>query len=108
VKEERIRRLLEYSNSDPGDPFPVYGLAMEYLDTEPAKAREYFERLLNFFPEYLPTYYHSAAFFAETGNAEKAKALYLKGIELAKNQNQVKTFNELKAAYQNFLFEYED
>ncbi len=105
MKEQRISMLEKYIQDNPQDPFPLYALALEYVEREVEKSIELFNKTLHQFPGYLPTYYHAAALFAELGEIEKAKALYEKGIELASNQKEHKTLNELRSAFQNFCFE---
>jgi tetratricopeptide (TPR) repeat protein len=105
MKEQRISMLEKYIQDDPHDPFPLYALALEYVEREVEKSVELFDKTLQKFPVYLPTYYHAAALFADLGEIEKAKSLYEKGIQLAQDQKEQKTLNELRAAFQNFRFE---
>jgi len=105
MKEQRIAMLEKYIEDDPKDPFPLYALALEYIEREVEKSILLFDQTLQKFPLYLPTYYHAAALFAELGEIEKAQSLYEKGIALAKEQNEIKTLNELRSAFQNFCFE---
>jgi len=62
-------------------------------------------KLIEKFPDYLPTYYQAAKLLEEFELEEKALEVYSSGIELAKIQGNHKTLNELNSAYQNLLFE---
>ena len=103
-----LTNLLKFYEEDPEDPFNSYALALEYLKHDPAKASHYFDVLLDKHPEYLPTYYHAASFFASMENIKKAEEIYIKGIALALNKNNIKTHQELVRAYRGFLDELED
>lgn len=106
-KLSRIELLQSFAEQEPDNPFNWYALAIEYLEIEPEKALNYFDKLLNEHKSYLPTYYHAAALYAEFGKLEKAKTTYEGGIILAKNLSEFNALRELKNAYQNFQFEYE-
>lgn len=102
MNNNRLDLLLQFYEEDPSDPFNAYALAMEYQNNDVQKAAEYFKLLLDKQPDYLPTYYHAAALFAEMDNAEYAEKLYQKGIQLALNQQNTKTYQELQRAYRAF------
>lgn len=102
MNHERIQQLLQFVQEEPGEPFNVYALGMEYLSDNPSQAQHYFERLLTDHPQYLPTYYHAAQLYTELGNRAKAAELYDFGLLLAKQQGNEKTFDELKRAYRGF------
>jgi tetratricopeptide (TPR) repeat protein len=100
----RIAQLQQFQHDDPHDPFPIYGLALEYLKTEGKKSEAYFEDLLNRFPEYLPTYYHAAKLKADFNKVEEAIEIYKRGIELAKKVGDNATLRELKSALEELTF----
>ncbi|MEQ8713880.1 MAG: tetratricopeptide repeat protein [Cyclobacteriaceae bacterium] len=106
MNQERVKKLMEFLKNEPNDPFTIYALATEYLDESPSKSKDYFEILLTEHPEYLATYYHAAQLYADLDMIEEADATYQQGITLAEKQNELKTLQELKNAYQNFEFEY--
>lgn len=108
MQAERIKFLLEQIALDLEEPFYYYALAIEYKDNQQDKAIEYFEKLLQEFPEYLPTYYHAAALFFETNQNKEAKKTYILGIKLAEKLNKEKALKELKSAYQMFLDEIDE
>ena len=102
MNQERIQQLLNFVQQEPGDPFNVYALGMEYLSENPSQTQHYFEQLLTNHPEYLPTYYHAAQLYVDLGNRTKAAGLYDFGLILAKKQGNEKTFDELNRAFRAF------
>lgn len=108
MDNNRLELLLQFYEEDSQDPFNAYALAMEYLNKDTAKAKVYFDTLLDEHPSYLPTYYHAAALYAALENLEWAEALYQKGMQLALQQQNTKTLQELQRAHRQFLDEQED
>ncbi len=102
MQEERLKILLAYLEEDSSDPFNIYALALEYLKFDKSQAKQLFERLLKEFPEYIPTYYHAAALFADLGELSKAENTYIVGIEKAHQTQSFKAYDELKRAYRMF------
>lgn len=102
MKNDRIQQLIRFVQEEPGEPFNVYALAMEFLNEQPQQARPYFDRLLTEFPDYLPTYYYAAALYADLNERDRAADLYERGIALARARNNQKTLLELKRAKQVF------
>ncbi len=105
----RIREIIQMIQDDSRDPFLWYVLALEYnkLD-DMEETYETFRKLLIQFPDYLPSYYQAAHFFWEIGFIEEAKSTFLKGIELSEKNQDAKTGQELKNAYQNFLIDVDE
>ncbi len=104
----RIQQLLAFLEDDPNDPFLIYALATELQQQDAERALPYFECLLSEYPDYIATYYQAAHFFAELGNEERAKSVFKEGIKRAQEAGEAKTLQELRNAYQNYLFEIED
>ena len=102
MNNERIQQLIRFVQEEPGEPFNIYALAMEFLTSQPEQARSYFDQLLADHPDYLPTYYHAAALYANLEQRDKAADVYRNGIELARAQNNGKTLQELQRAQQAF------
>jgi tetratricopeptide (TPR) repeat protein len=102
MNKERVDLLTQFVLEEPGNPFNVYALAMEYMDSQPEQARTYFDQLLADHPDYLPTYYHAAALNADLDDRDKAADLYEKGIALAQAQKNQKILQELQRAQQAF------
>ncbi len=102
MQAERLKFLEEDLRDNPDDPFNYYALALEYLKSDRTVAARYFETLENRFPDYLPAYYHAAAFCFEAGDWERADRLYRAGIDLAGKTGHTKAQRELQGAYQLF------
>jgi hypothetical protein len=105
MSTERIQQLQQFYEDDPGDPFNLYALALEYLKHDEKKSALFFEKLLHDHKEYLPTYYHAAKFFQERSQKEKAAEIFEAGIQLSKKNNDSKALRELKSAYDEMMFE---
>ncbi|MBL3655666.1 tetratricopeptide repeat protein [Fulvivirga sediminis] len=105
MNSPRINQLLKFLKEDPNDPFTLYALATEYRNSDTQKALEYYDILLSQHPDYLPTYYHAANLLIELNEQDRAESIFVKGIELAKSQNNSLLLRELQNAYNNFLFE---
>lgn len=100
----RLEQLLAYYREDPNDPFNLYALALEYQKHDVAKAKEYFDRLLQQHEGYVATYYHAARLYQDLGEKEKAAQVYEKGIAVARGHNDLKAMRELKSAYDELMF----
>lgn len=105
TKVSRIEMLKSFTEVEPQNPFNFYALALEYIEIDKSSAELLFKKLLNEFPEYLPTYFHAALFFVDLGDVNFSKIIYERGIQLAESQKDEKALKELKNSYQNFLFE---
>ena len=105
MKSDRLRKLQEFYNEEPNNPFLIYGLAMEYEKIDLNKAIEYYLILLEDHPDYLPTYYQLGHIFWEQDELEKAEEIFKKGISLAQEQKNQKTLHELKSAHVNLQME---
>lgn len=97
-----LEKLLIFYEEDPGDPFNLYALALEYQKHDARKAAAFFDQLLADFPTYLPTYYHAAQLFSILGEIEKAGSTFDTGIKLATEQGNIKTQQELTRALRMF------
>lgn len=104
MNKERVELLKKFRDEDANDPFPLYGLAMEYLHELPDEALVLFNILLTQHPDYLPVYYTAAHFLLEQGNEEQAKELLRTGIELSIKQKNDKATRELKSALEQLEF----
>ncbi|MFA0964278.1 tetratricopeptide repeat protein [Roseivirga sp. BDSF3-8] len=103
----RLQQLLGFLKEEPDDPFLLYAIATEYNGTDTQKALHYYERLLQEHPDYVGTYYHAAALYADIGEQEKAEAIYTKGIKTAGKAGDLKALQELQNAYTNFQMEWD-
>ena len=96
---ERVRLLEKYHQDDPGDPFTIYALAMEWSKKDLRKSRDYFDILLDKHEDYLPAYYQAADLCVVMNLVDKARDIYEKGISVARKQGDLKTLSELQTAY---------
>lgn len=104
----RIELLQQYLKEDPDDAFSLYALALEYCNLNDfKKAAGFFSTLIEKHPDYLPAYFHFGKLLEKISTKEMANDIYLKGMELAKKQNKLKTLNEIKEVY-NSLNGYDD
>jgi tetratricopeptide (TPR) repeat protein len=101
MNHSRIDMLEIFIAEDPSDPFNYYALALEYLQTNPDKAGELFDKIMFNHPDYLPVYYTAGTFYADRSNDVKALEILNKGVELAKRTSDFKTLSELQSAIQN-------
>ena len=101
MNQSRIELLEKFIEEDPADPFNYYALALEYQQTNPAKARKLYDDLLINHPEYLPVYYTAGTFYAELADESRALEILNGGVELAKTKSDYKALRELQSAIQN-------
>lgn len=106
--DQRFRQLSEWAAESPQDPFLQYSLAMEYEKHYPEKAWAQYQKVLKTFPDYLPAYYMAGKCLEKREAYEEAVAVYLKGIQLAEELQELKTMRELKAALDLAKSELED
>jgi tetratricopeptide (TPR) repeat protein len=98
LRNNRIRFLETLQKQTPDDPFPVYGLAMEYLGMDDLEqARSSFQHLVESFPDYVPTYYQYAILSLKLQNPGLALEWVEKGIETAKAASDMHALRELMA-----------
>jgi tetratricopeptide (TPR) repeat protein len=103
MNSERIKTLEQWIEEDPSDPFNKYGLAMELIESQPARATALFNELMTQHSDYLPTYYIAAQFFSQS-EPDKAIAILEAGIELAKRQKNEKAKREMESALGELRF----
>lgn len=101
MNKSRIELLNKFIEDDPNDPFNYYALALEFQNSDIEKANGLFQKLLEEFPNYLPTYYTAGNFYADHGRDQDALLTFEKGIELAKSYSDSKALKELQAALLN-------
>lgn len=102
---EQVKQMLEES---PDDPFLIYAMAMEHLETAPDQALPYLEQLYREHPDYVGTYYQLARLYVAYERLEEAQKVYQQGLKVLKKSAESKLTRELEMAYEEFLFEYED
>jgi tetratricopeptide (TPR) repeat protein len=81
---DRIATFKSFIARTPTDPFPRYGLAMEYKARgELAEAWAAFSELLDGFPDYVPSYLMAGGTLLALGRKEEAAAVFRRGIQVA-------------------------
>ena len=68
-----------------------------------AEARKLFLEILERDPSYIGSYYHLARLLERTGETENAKTWYEKGMIAARQAGDRHAYNELQAAYEDFI-----
>lgn len=105
MNQDRINQLEKFKEESADDPFILYALATEYKEELPETAKSLFDELLESHSDYIGTYYHAAALYAEHFDREKADEIYQKGIKKAQELGEAHALKELNNAYLNFQFE---
>lgn len=96
---DRVATFKSFIEKKPDDPFPRYGLAMEYRNTGRYQdAQKEFDLLAQRFPEYLATYLMSGNNLVDLGRKDDAIAVYKRGIEMSQKKSDAHTKRELEAA----------
>ncbi len=96
MNENRIALLERYRKESPEDPFYLYGIALEYLETDKPRSIALLEECTDLFPAYLPAYYQLGAALLQHNRLEQAKKIIELGIKVAQNQQNSKTLQELR------------
>jgi tetratricopeptide (TPR) repeat protein len=100
MQESRLEKLLEFLKNEPGDAFLKYALATEYLRiNQTDKALEYYEDLLNNYPNYIGTYYHLGKLYEALNRKQDAITTYETGMKVTKEQRNNHAFSELQSVY---------
>jgi len=96
---DRIATFKSFITRAPADPFPRYGLAMEYRTRgELDESWEGFLDLLDNFPDYVPTYLMAGGTLVSLGRKDEAQAVYRRGIETASRKGDGHARGELESA----------
>lgn len=101
---DRIATFKSFIARAPSDPFPRYGLAMEYKrGGDLAAAWTAFSELLDQFPDYVPTYLMAGGTLIGLGRRDEAADVYRRGIEVATRRGDPHARGELETALQETL-----
>ena len=93
---DAIRKILE---SQPNDPFPRYGLAMELKNTQQRDAAfAEFVELERRFPDYVPQYLMHFNVLVELKKKDDARALAERGLASARRSGNNHALGELQQA----------
>jgi tetratricopeptide (TPR) repeat protein len=96
---DRIATFKSFIARTPGDPFPRYGLAMEYKGRGDLEAAwTVFTELLSQFPDYVPTYLMAGGTLVGLGRRDEAADVYRRGIEVATRRGDAHARGELETA----------
>jgi tetratricopeptide (TPR) repeat protein len=95
----RIEMLETFVTQNPRDPFPRYGLAIEYKNggrlDDAAKA---FEDLIRDFPDYTPAYLHAGNTLRALRRRDDALRTYRAGIEACGRKGDHHARGEIESA----------
>ena len=95
----RMEALKKYLSDDPSDDFSEYALALEFEKEGNLKnAILHLEKILERNAQYLAAYYQCGRLYEAEKNFIKAGRIYEKGMAVAAQQKNQKTFNELRTA----------
>ena len=97
MNKQRITLLEEFIAADPHDPFNHYALALEYQHAHPTEALARLQKVIEQFPDYLPSYYPCTELTALLGSAQAALAVAETGMTMALKAGDRKTASELRA-----------
>ena len=79
---DRLEKLKELMDRNPGDSFPLYGVAMEYRRRgDLSEAACYFEKLVRDFPDDVAAYLQYGLTLLDLGREEEATEVLNSGIE---------------------------
>jgi len=98
----RIDDIKKIAESQPNDPFPRYGLAMEYKNAGLAEeAHATFSELESRWPEYVAAYLMHGNLLASMHKLADARGIYEEGIAAARKKGDGHALGELESALQN-------
>lgn len=99
VTSERLEEIQNIIKLAPNDPFPRYGLAMEYKNLgDRDSARRSFAALLESHPEYVPQYLMYGQLLVEMGDRAAAKQVLTAGIVQAEKARNQHALGELRSS----------
>lgn len=96
---DRIATFKTFIARTPTDPFPRYGLAMEYKGRgELAEAWAAFSELLEQFPDYVATYLMAGGTLVAMGKKAEAVEIFRRGAGVASKKGDQHARGELESA----------
>lgn len=91
--------MLGFIQQKPLDPFPRYGLAMEYKNVGRLEdARAVFEELMGAHPDYTAAYLHAGNLFVALGQPDRARTVYENGITACARRGDAHARGEIESA----------
>jgi tetratricopeptide (TPR) repeat protein len=96
---DRVDMFKQFIERSPRDPFPRYGLAMEYKGRGQLQdAIAAFDELIASFPEYVASYLQAGGALAALGDRARAEETFRAGIAVAGAKGDLHAKKELEAA----------
>jgi tetratricopeptide (TPR) repeat protein len=97
--ESRLEEIQKFVAMAPNDPFPRYGLAMEYKNLGlTAESRRCFAEIMTSFPDYVPQYLMHGKLLVELGDRAEAKRVLAQGVDKAAQARNHHAHGELQSA----------
>jgi tetratricopeptide (TPR) repeat protein len=96
---DRIATFKTFIAQNPADPFPRYGLAMEYKNQQKLEeSASAFAELREAFPDYVPQYLMGGNVLVALGRKAEAASIFKQGIEAATRRQDFHAKGELEGA----------
>lgn len=100
----RIDVIKKICEQQPNDPFPRYGLAMEYKNAgRGEEAHTTFLELTTRWPDYVAAYLMHGNLLASLSRADEAREVYQRGMAAAKKKGDMHAFGELESALRSLV-----
>ena len=98
MDKSRIEMFKDVIKMDPSDPVVWFGLGQEYMHVALySEAVEAFESALRLNPNYSAAYRFLGECFEKSGQPQKAKEIYEKGIPIAEKQRDLEAAKAMMA-----------
>jgi tetratricopeptide (TPR) repeat protein len=97
MKSSRLDTLLQFLDNDPDDSFTRYAVALEYIsmgNTE--QGIGYLKDLIDRDPGYVASYQQLGSMYAENDRKEDARAVLIRGIEIARQSGELHAAQEMQ------------
>jgi tetratricopeptide (TPR) repeat protein len=99
MASDRLTQLLVFHESNPSDSFVSFALAKEFEKRgDDEKALHYYTQIVVNHPDYTGVYYHLGKLYERRNQFQAAYFTYKKGMEVARQQNDQHSLNELAGA----------
>lgn len=99
---DKIEKLKAFLTDQPNDSFLQHALALEYIKLgDDVLAKQLFENILHFDPNYVGSYYHLGKLLERQGLMDEAIKCYEKGMAIAKSLKNNHAYNELQSAVED-------
>ena len=96
---ERLKKLQQMLEKQPGDAFLLYGIALEHKKAgDYSRAIDYLEQVLRVDGGYCYAYFQRGQVYEAMGDAESARRAYREGVEAALKKGDAKARDELQGA----------